>query len=77
MITKISAGLLLVTSFATAATVVFKEGANVVSSDSLINIPNYQGTQDSTLIQDQANNNYGGRTEILLGPRAWPTARRS
>ncbi len=53
---------------ATAATVTFKDGGDVLSSDGLIDITNYQGTGDSTLIQNFANNNYGGRYEILLGP---------
>jgi autotransporter-associated beta strand protein len=53
---------------AAAESVTFKQGADVLSSDGFVDITDYQGTEDSTLIQDSANNNYGGRNEILLGP---------
>ena len=44
-------------SGAAADVVTFKQGA-----------AGYAGTEDATLIQDNANSNYGGRNEILLGP---------
>ena len=42
---------------AEATVVTFQEGA-----------AGYAGTEDTTLIQDNAAKNYGGRNEILLGP---------
>ncbi|MCP5536460.1 MAG: DNRLRE domain-containing protein [Akkermansiaceae bacterium] len=61
------ASLLYVTGSLHAATIVFKEGANVVSSDGAINIATYTGTEDTSVVQESPNNNYGGRTTILVG----------
>jgi hypothetical protein len=66
-----AAAILAILGFASpapAATVTFKDGSTVLSSDGLIDITNYQGTEDASLVQESANNNYGGRNEILLGP---------
>lgn len=52
---------------ASAATITFQEGAHVVSSDGKIDIANYTGTRDTSLVQESSNNNYGGRTTILVG----------
>lgn len=46
---------------------VFKQGADVLSSDSLISMTNYQGTRDTSLVQESSGNNYGSRTTLLVG----------
>jgi hypothetical protein len=47
-------------------TVVFQQGVDVVSSDGLINIPNYDGTQDTYLINAGAFN--GGASNFGTSP---------
>ena len=54
---------------ASAATISFKEGTNVVSSDSAINIPIYVGTEDTSVNAwgGAANLSYGANIDLHLG----------
>jgi len=60
-------GISLGLGSAAAESVTFKQGATVVSSDGLIHITDYNGTEDTSMVQESPNNNYGGRTTILVG----------
>jgi len=48
-------------------TIVFRDNTNVVSSDNIINIPNYQGTQDSTMDSGSPTNNMGAWIDFEVG----------
>lgn len=50
-----------------ATTITFQEGANVVSSDGQIVINDYSGTRDTSIVQENAGLNYGGRPTLLVG----------
>jgi hypothetical protein len=63
-----------------AAVIVFKQGASVVAPQSSINIPNYQGTDDTTLLNNgfpnEFDSNYGARGNVLVGAIQSGTAAR-
>jgi hypothetical protein len=62
-------GWAILTPPAQAVTVTFREGTNVVSSDSVINIPLYTGTEDMArnAAVGSTNLNYGGVIDLELG----------
>jgi len=63
----ILAGLGLSVVTLAAESVTFKQGAAVLSSDGLIDIADYQGTEDTSMVQESSTKNYGGRTTLLVG----------
>ncbi|MCE5276874.1 MAG: DNRLRE domain-containing protein [Planctomycetaceae bacterium] len=56
-ISVLVAAVLAGASAAPAAEVLFQDGLN-----------SYAGTEDTSLVQNAANNNYGGRTTLIMGP---------
>jgi len=45
----------------------FKQGADIVSSDGLFEVSGYQGAEDTSLVQESSDNNYGARGDLLVG----------
>jgi alpha-glucosidase len=48
-------------------TMTFKQGADIVSNDGLFDVPGYQGVDDTSLVQESPDNNFGGRDSLLVG----------
>lgn len=46
---------------------IFKHGADIASSDGLFDISGYLGVDDSSLVQETADSNYGGDSDLLVG----------
>ncbi|MFD0892064.1 glycoside hydrolase family 97 catalytic domain-containing protein [Luteolibacter ambystomatis] len=49
------------------SSMIFKKGTSPGSSDGLVHLSNYQGVQDTSLVQETPGNNYGGRDTLLVG----------
>lgn len=50
-----------------SSSVIFKKGAVIESSDGLLPMADYQSVQDTSLVQEAPNNNYGGRSTFSVG----------
>lgn len=66
-----------VASASSGATILFRNGINVLSSDSVISVPSYFGTQDSTLDPTAPDNNLGAWIDFGVGTDAGTGVRQS
>lgn len=57
----------LLASAAYGETILFRNGSNVLSSDSLISVPAYSGTQDATLDMSLPDHNLGAWIDFQVG----------